>query len=70
VEPLVKALGLPTRAKGLSAGRIMAAMSEDKKFQGDLRFVLPLALGQSRLVVVKDRRAVERVVQDRLATKA
>jgi 3-dehydroquinate synthase len=70
VEPLVKALGLPVRARGLAPERVLAAMSEDKKFQGDLRFVLPLALGQSRLVAVKDGPAVGRVVRERMAAPA
>jgi 3-dehydroquinate synthase len=70
VEPLLRALGLPVRAQGLAPARVMAAMSEDKKFQGGLRFVLPLALGSSRLVEVKDLAAVERVVRQRMAAPA
>ncbi len=35
--------------KRLALPKVLAAMGQDKKFEGGARFVLPLRLGQSRL---------------------
>jgi 3-dehydroquinate synthase len=70
VEALVRAAGLPYRVPGMDVKKVMAAMSEDKKFQGDLRFIVPLRLGLCRGVSVKDRAHVEAIVQERMASSA
>jgi 3-dehydroquinate synthase len=66
---LIKVLnqsGLPITAEslGLKVSMIMKIMAHDKKAkQGQLRFVLPTALGQWIVQAMKDHQAVEKVVQ-------
>jgi 3-dehydroquinate synthase len=48
---LLQALGLPTKAPGLDADELLAAMQLDKKTEGGrLRFVLPERLGRVEVV--------------------
>jgi 3-dehydroquinate synthase len=47
---LLERFGLPTSAPGLDAGKLVAAMSRDKKNrQGKIRFVLPRSIGTVEL---------------------
>jgi 3-dehydroquinate synthase len=47
---LLERLGLPTRVHGLDQERLLAAMDRDKKRQaGEIRFVLPRAIGRVEL---------------------
>jgi 3-dehydroquinate synthetase len=51
IVALFERLGLPTTVSGLDRDRVVAAMGMDKKRAGKtLRFVLPIALGDCRLV--------------------
>jgi 3-dehydroquinate synthetase len=51
VRAALDALGLPAAIAGCDPGRVMAAMRADKKrSSGRLRFVLPTAIGEVRLV--------------------
>jgi 3-dehydroquinate synthase len=54
VPALLKRLGLPVRLKRLPLAKVLAAMSQDKKFEGGARFVLPLRLGHCRLQALPD----------------
>ena len=50
-ETLLTALGLPTRAEGLDAGRVLDAIGRDKKARdGRIPFVLAPAIGTFRVV--------------------
>ena len=49
VPELLKRLGLPVRLKRLPLAKVLAAMGQDKKFEGGVRFIVPLCLGQSRV---------------------
>lgn len=68
LEALLTRLGLPTRARGIAAARVVARMRYDKKrVDGTMRWVLPTRIG--RAVVATDvpdaviRRAAARYVQ-------
>lgn len=64
---LLERLGLPTRAPGVSAARVLAALRLDKKARGGrVRFVLPLRVGRVRYGVAAPEGAVRRVVRDLL----
>jgi 3-dehydroquinate synthase len=47
VEALLSALQLPVRLAGLPLKKVLAAMGQDKKFDGGARFILPRRLGLS-----------------------
>lgn len=50
IRGLLERLGLPTRARGLDADRLLAAMGKDKKNRsGKIRFVLPRRMGTVEL---------------------
>ena len=50
VEGLLRQLGLPTSAPGLSARKARAAMARDKKVRdGRIRFVAPTGIGRAEL---------------------
>lgn len=68
-ESLWNALGLPTRAVGLdSPASIAAAMRTDKKAErGELRLILPSALGDCRLVRGVSEREVLAAIERRCA---
>jgi 3-dehydroquinate synthase len=66
VPPLLGRLGLPLRLSKLPIQTVMRAMSEDKKFEGSMRFVLPHRLGKSSLKLVKDASVVRQVLLNRL----
>jgi 3-dehydroquinate synthase len=44
---LLARFGLPLHLKALPLGRVLAAMGQDKKFEGGARFVLPRCIGKS-----------------------
>jgi 3-dehydroquinate synthase len=51
VQDALEALGLPLAISGVSADRVLTAMRDDKKRSGGrMRFVLPAAIGDVRLV--------------------
>ncbi|MDD5449266.1 MAG: 3-dehydroquinate synthase [Candidatus Omnitrophica bacterium] len=51
IEALLKKTGLPVRARAVSAGKIYDAHLYDKKFvKGKNRFVLPVRVGEARVV--------------------
>ena len=51
LETLLKRFGLPTTLPGLSSGELLRAMGYDKKARsGQIRFVLPVAIGKMELV--------------------
>lgn len=51
IESLIKRCGLPTRIKGLKLSAIYDAHLRDKKFiHGKNRFILPLSIGNARVV--------------------
>jgi 3-dehydroquinate synthase len=65
VGPLLQRLGLPIRLPALPMKKVMAALSEDKKFEGGMRFVIPKRIGLSVLSRVKDARTIEGVLRGR-----
>jgi 3-dehydroquinate synthase len=65
VPALMQRLGLPTRLPALPLKAVMQAMSEDKKFEKGMRFVLPLRLGKAALKDVKDAGLAARVLAGR-----
>jgi 3-dehydroquinate synthase len=67
VEALLGRLGLATRLSRISPVRVLDAMRQDKKFEGELKFVLPVTLGRSRLVTVRSLSKVQEVLASRLA---
>jgi 3-dehydroquinate synthetase len=62
---LLGRLGLPLALKALPMKKVLAAMSQDKKFEGGARFVLPLRLGRSVLHPVKRLDSAEAVLRAR-----
>jgi 3-dehydroquinate synthase len=65
VAPLLERLGLPTRLPALPITAVMNAMSEDKKFEGGMRFVLPLKLGKSVVKPFGDAGVIRAIIQGR-----
>ena len=65
VEPLLERFGLPVRLPALPMKAVMSAMSEDKKFEGGMRFVIPKRLGLSVLHSVKNAALVQSILKDR-----
>ena len=65
VPALLQRLGLPVRLKRLPLPKVLAAMGQDKKFEGGARFVLPLRLGQSRLLPLPSLDAPAFVLESR-----
>ncbi len=65
IPALLDRLGLPTRLPRLPMPRVMRAMSEDKKFEAGMRFVLPRRLGRSELKDVGKEALVRRVLAGR-----
>ena len=63
---LLAALGLPLRLKGLALPMVMRAMAQDKKFEGEARFVLPRRLGLSVLHPLKSLASARAVLAARL----
>ncbi len=64
VEALLSALGLPVRWSGPTAAEVLAAMGVDKKRRGgQLRFVLPIAMGDVGVVDVVPEAEVGVVVE-------
>ena len=67
LEGLLARLGLPTRARGVSAAKILTAMRYDKKnISGALRWVLPTRLGHAVVVAGVPAAVVRRAVARRL----
>jgi 3-dehydroquinate synthase len=61
---LLLALGLPVNVPTVDLDRVLEAMHQDKKVaHGKLRFVLPVALGQVRLVGDVDPQLVRTAVE-------
>ena len=53
IEALVKAVGLPTRAAGLSGDELAAAVFSDKKMEGkSIKVTIPHAIGDVRLEMI------------------
>lgn len=67
VPVLLQRLGLPVRLKRLSLPKVLAAMGQDKKFEGGARFVLPQKLGQSRVVPLPSLDAPAFVLESRFS---
>lgn len=64
VEALASRLGLPTRAKGVTAEGLIGLMKGDKKARGgELRFALPEAIGSGAVVEVRDRGLIAEALQ-------
>jgi len=66
VRGLLGRLGLPLKLKALPMKKVLAAMSQDKKFEGGARFVLPLRLGRAVLHPVKRLDSAEAVLRARV----
>lgn len=62
---LLARLGLPLSLKALPMRKVLEAMSQDKKFEGGARFVLPLRLGRCVLHPVKRLDSAEAVLRAR-----
>lgn len=62
---LLARLGLPVRLPRLPMARVLAALSEDKKFAKGMQFVLPRRIGKSRLGPVKSLALVRAVLASR-----
>lgn len=70
LEHVLCAMGLPTRARGVSVRRVVAAMRRDKKFQdGRYRFVLPRRIGRVAVCEAVPAGIVRRVLRQRLAER-
>jgi 3-dehydroquinate synthase len=67
VPALLSRLGLPTRLERLPMAKLMRAMSEDKKFEKGMRFIVPLRLGKSKLLPVKSAALIRSIIAGRLA---
>ncbi|MFA5143122.1 MAG: 3-dehydroquinate synthase [Candidatus Omnitrophota bacterium] len=68
INALIEECGLPVRAKGLSVSRICGALAHDKKFiRGRNRFVLPAAIGRTRIVEGIPQHIVKETIAGRLA---
>lgn len=65
VSELLQRFGLPVELPAMPMAVVMRAMSEDKKFEGGMRFVLPRRLGKSELRAVKNEKLVRQVIQGR-----
>jgi 3-dehydroquinate synthase len=67
VEDLLLRLGLPTSLKALPMKAVMAALSQDKKFEKGMRFVVPKRLGLSVLLPLppKHKALVEAIFKAR-----
>ena len=65
VPRLLQRLGLPVRLKRLPLAKVLAAMGQDKKFEGGARFVLPKKMGQSRLLSLPSLDAPAFVLESR-----
>jgi len=65
VPPLLERFGLPIRLPALPMAKVMQAMSEDKKFEGGMRFVLPLRLGRAEVAPIKDASLIRSVIRGR-----
>ncbi len=64
---LIIKCGLPARAKGLSAGKIYAALGHDKKFiRGKNRFVLPAGIGNVKIVEGVPEKIIKKAIEGRL----
>ena len=63
---LLERLGLKLSLKGLALPAVLAALGQDKKFEGGARFVLPLGLGRCVLHPLKSLRPAEAVLRGRL----
>ena len=59
---LLERLGLPERLPALPIKAVMAALSQDKKFEGGMRFVVPTRLGRSHLLKVKSTKLIEGIL--------
>ncbi len=67
VENLIQAVGLPTHAKGVNYDDLVRAFSLDKKNrQGAMRWVLPEAIGNVRVVKVTNINEIEDVIRARI----
>jgi 3-dehydroquinate synthase len=62
---LLAALGLPLKLKRLPMPAVLAAMAQDKKFEGGARFVLPKRLGNSVVHPLKGLGQAEAVLASR-----
>jgi hypothetical protein len=51
--------------KRLPLNKVLGAMSQDKKFEGGARFVLPLRLGQSRVQALPSLEAPAFILKSR-----
>ncbi len=67
IEALLIRLGLPTRLKGLSLVKILKTMSEDKKFEAGMIFIVPKGLGKAQAQPVKNLALIREILRKRLA---
>jgi 3-dehydroquinate synthase len=65
IPALLGRLGLPLRLKRLPLKKVLAAMGQDKKFEGGARFVLPLRLGKCQLLPLPSLEAPAFVLESR-----
>lgn len=63
IQILLEKIGLPIRARGINAGKVYTAHLYDKKFTGGKnRFVLPLAIGRTRLTEGVPERLIRKTI--------
>lgn len=67
---LLARLGLPLRLKPLPMRAVLAAMGQDKKFEGGARFVLPKALGRCVVHPLPSLKAPAAVLRRRFSSRA
>jgi 3-dehydroquinate synthase len=65
IPALLGRLGLPLRLKRLPLPKVLAAMSQDKKFEAGARFILPMRLGKSVVLPLPSLDAAAFVLESR-----
>lgn len=67
---LLARFGLPLRLKPLPLPKVLAAMGQDKKFEGGARFILPLRLGHCVVHPLPNLKAPAAVLKARFSSAA